>query len=89
MLGTVLSGYSLRATFHESESGKVYFCRPSPIPDAEIMTVAFGRPDSEPSDSMCLTTSMPSTTSPKTTCLPSNHDVTTVVIKNYTRAEPH
>lgn len=42
-----------------------------------------GLPESVPSASMALTMSIPSTTSPKTTCLPSNHEVTTVVMKNW------
>ena len=46
------------------------------------MTFDFGRPESVPTASTCFTTSIPSTTSPKTTCLPSSHDVTTVVTKN-------
>lgn len=39
-------------------------------------------PDEVPSRSMALTMSMPSVTSPKTTCLPSSQLVTTVVM-NY------
>ena len=52
------------------------------VPDEVIVTRDLGRPDSEPTASIAFTTSMPSTTSPKTTCLPSSHDVTTVVMKN-------
>ena len=52
------------------------------VPEAVIVTVDFGLPESDPCCSMSFTTSMPSTTSPKTTCLPSSHDVTTVVMKN-------
>ncbi len=39
----------------------------------------------DPLDSIFLTRSLPawSATSPKTTCLPSNHEVTTVVMKNW------
>lgn len=51
-------------------------------PDAVMVTLAFGIPDSDPIDSIFLTMFIPSTTSPKTTCLPSNHEVTTVVMKN-------
>lgn len=40
-------------------------------------------PESEPRDSTFLTMSMPETTSPKTTCLPSSHEVTMVVMKNW------
>lgn len=40
-------------------------------------------PELEPYDSIFLTRSAPSTTSPKTTCLPSSHEVTTVVTKNW------
>ncbi len=36
----------------------------------------------DPYDSTCLTTSIPSTTEPNTTCLPSNHGHGTVVKKN-------
>ena len=37
--------------------------------------LAFGRPDSVPKLSIFLTTSIPSTTDPKTTCLPSSQAV--------------
>ena len=47
-----------------------------------MVTFDFGRPESVPTASTRFTTSIPSTTSPKTTCLPSSHDVTTVVMKN-------
>lgn len=44
-------------------------------------------PELEPQASMALTTRMdstsPSGTWPKTTCLPSSHEVTTVVMKNW------
>ena len=39
-------------------------------------------PEPEPSASILRTMSRPSTTSPKTTCLPSSHEVTIVVMKN-------
>lgn len=52
-----------------------------------MVTFTFGRPDGLPTPSIFLTISIPSTTSPKTTCLPSSHDVTTVVMKNYWRAK--
>ena len=39
-------------------------------------------PLDEPNDSIFLTTSIPSITLPKTTCLPSNHGHATVVKKN-------
>ena len=39
-------------------------------------------PLGEPSASTFVTTSMPSVTSPKTTCLPSSHGVSTVQMKN-------
>merc|ERR1711920_491363 len=39
-------------------------------------------PDWEPTASISFTTSMPSTTEPKTTCLPSSHAVFTVHKKN-------
>ena len=51
-------------------------------PDEVMTTRDLGRPESEPAASIFLTTSMPSSTSPNTTCLPSSHDVTTVVMKN-------
>lgn len=51
-------------------------------PEDVIFTFCFGAPDSVPTPSMALTTSMPSITSPNTTCRSSSHDVTTVVIKN-------
>jgi hypothetical protein len=51
-------------------------------PEAVIITFAFGLPESVPKASMALTTSIPSTTSPNTTCRPSSHDVTAVVMKN-------
>ena len=37
----------------------------------------------EPTFSMAWTTSIPSTTWPKTTCLPSNQEVLTVQMKNW------
>ena len=40
-------------------------------------------PERDPKDSIFLTTSNPSTTLPKTTCLPSNQGVSTVQIKNW------
>ncbi len=39
-------------------------------------------PDCDPNPSIALTTSIPSTTLPKTTCFPSNHGHGTVVKKN-------
>ena len=64
------------------------------VPEEVMVTFDFGRPESVPTASTCFTTSIPSTTSPKTTCLPSSHDVTTVVMKNCAacqllRAHPH
>lgn len=53
------------------------------MPD-EVMTICLlGFPDEEPKPSSLLTMSMPSTTSPNTTCLSSSHEVTAVVTKNY------
>ena len=49
-----------------------------------MRTVFWVLPPAEPSFSTALTVSMPSTTSPNTTCLPSSHDVTTVVMKTCT-----
>ncbi len=43
---------------------------------------ALGLPVSRPSFSIVFTTSMPSTTSPNTTCLPSSHGVEATVMKN-------
>lgn len=40
----------------------------------------------EPSVSIFFTTSLPSVTAPKMTCLPSSHGVATVVMKNYAAA---
>mmetsp|Transcript_28735 Transcript_28735/g.77835 ORF Transcript_28735/g.77835 Transcript_28735/m.77835 type:complete len:205 (+) Transcript_28735:633-1247(+) len=48
-----------------------------------IVTVERGEPEPVPTASIALTTSSPSTTFPKTTCLPSNQGVLTVVIKNW------
>jgi len=56
------------------------------VPEDVIVTFAFGRPDSDPTASTFLIISIPSTTSPKTTCLPSSQLVTTVVMKNYPHA---
>jgi len=53
------------------------------VPDEVMVTLDFGRPLSEPVFSIALTTSIPSTTSPNTTCLPSSHGVGHVVTKNY------
>lgn len=55
----------------------------STTPELAIMTFFFGVPDAEPAASMVFTRSMPSTTSPNTTCLPSSHAVGTVVTKNW------
>lgn len=51
-------------------------------PEDVITTLRFGAPESVPTFSTALTTSMPLTTSPNTTCLPSSHEVTSVVMKN-------
>ena len=53
------------------------------IPEFVTVITFFGRPADVPSFSTSQTKSMPSTTFPNTTCLPSNHAVGTVVIKNY------
>jgi hypothetical protein len=47
-----------------------------------IVTLAFGVPEEAPKPPIFFTRSCPSVTSPKTTCFPSNHEVTTVVMKN-------
>lgn len=52
------------------------------VPDLAIVMVDLVFPEEVPSFSMALTRSMPSVTSPKTTCFPSNQEVTTVVMKN-------
>ena len=44
-------------------------------PQSAIRIFAWGRPDAVPKPSIFLTTSIPSTTEPKTTCLPSSQDV--------------
>lgn len=49
---------------------------------AFLMVTFEGAPEGVPCASISLTTSIPSRTSPKTTCLPSSHEVMTVVIKN-------
>ncbi len=54
----------------------------SNCPLAAILTSLEVLPEFEPTASMALTMSIPSKTFPKTTCLPSNHGVGTVVIKN-------
>lgn len=52
-------------------------------PELVIVTFFAGEPEGVPWASMAFTTSIPSRTSPKTTCLPSSHEVTTVVMKNW------
>ncbi|KAH3674279.1 hypothetical protein WICPIJ_009622, partial [Wickerhamomyces pijperi] len=52
-------------------------------PDLETTNKDLVAPELEPKDSIFLTMSRPSTTSPKTTCLPSNHGHGTVVMKNW------
>jgi hypothetical protein len=51
-------------------------------PDFSILTAALGEPEELPYDSIFLTRSRPSLTWPKTTCLPSSHEVLTVQMKN-------
>merc|ERR1712183_1101390 len=51
-------------------------------PQSEMTTGLAVLPDCEPTPSIFFTTSMPSTTLPKTTCLPSNQAVFTVHKKN-------
>ena len=51
-------------------------------PQSSVTIFAEGRPLWVPRLSIFLTTSEPSATSPKTTCLPSSQLVITVVIKN-------
>lgn len=53
------------------------------LPQSTISTLVLGFPDPEPYYSMALTTLIPSTTFPKTVCLPSSHGHGTVVIKNW------
>merc|ERR1711935_985920 len=55
----------------------VYIC-----PQSATMIFLEVLPDWEPKDSTFFTTSMPSTTCPKTTCLPSSHWVLAVQRKN-------
>ena len=52
-------------------------------PDAAITTGARVAPLCEPTDSIALTTSIPSVTEPKTQCLPSSQAVLSVQRKNY------
>lgn len=47
-----------------------------------MMTRFVGVPRAVPSASMARTTDIPSVTLPKTTCLPFNHGVSAVVMKN-------
>ena len=56
-------------------------------PASLIVTFFAGAPEGVPCASMALTTSIPSNTSPKTTCLPSSQEVTTVVMKNWGRGK--
>lgn len=54
------------------------------MPESAMTTSSTGRsPEEVLVDSMALTTSMPSTTRPKTTWRPSSHGVLTVVMKNW------
>ncbi len=48
-----------------------------------MTTLDLVEPDDEPTPSMARMTSIPSTTDPKTTCLPSNHAVSAVHKKNW------
>jgi hypothetical protein len=48
-----------------------------------MVTVLEVFPDEDPTPSMAWTTSRPSLTCPKTTCLPSNQEVLTVQMKNW------
>lgn len=52
-------------------------------PQSTIEIVWLVLPVELPNDSICLTTSIPAVTKPKTTCLPSNQGVSTVVRKNW------
>lgn len=47
-----------------------------------MVTVFVGLPEFDPTASIALTTSLPYLTLPKTTCLLSNQEVATVVMKN-------
>ena len=51
-------------------------------PDFSMVTVLEVLPDWDPTRSTAWTTSRPSTTWPKTTCLPSSQEVLTVQMKN-------
>jgi hypothetical protein len=61
---------------------KDFFFLSGSSPASLIVTFLAGDPEGVPCASIFLTTSIPSSTSPKTTCLPSSHEVTTVVMKN-------
>ena len=54
----------------------------STTPDLTIATRALGVPERVPSPSILFTRSIPSITSPNTTCLPFNQGVAIVVMKN-------
>ena len=56
-------------------------------PQSAMTTFLLVLPDSLPSASIALTTSMPLVTLPKTTCLPSSQLVLTVQRKNYTHKQ--
>ena len=76
---------TLNAPYHRGihrQSNVQYQLNHDSTPEDVIITFCFGAPDSVPTASMTLTTSMPSTASPNTTCRPSSHDVTVVVMKN-------
>ena len=69
------------------------FCPPPPPPPEpaglssrphlSMVTRARGVPSRDPQRSIFFTTSMPSITRPKMTCLPSSHGVATVQRKNW------
>mmetsp|Transcript_2024 Transcript_2024/g.12991 ORF Transcript_2024/g.12991 Transcript_2024/m.12991 type:complete len:216 (-) Transcript_2024:235-882(-) len=55
----------------------------SSTPQSTMCTRFLGFPSALPIPSMALTTSIPDSTCPKTTCFPSSHGVATVVMKNW------
>jgi len=66
----------------EKEDFDIFIYNYQICPEAATMTGDFVAPDEDPTLSTVLTTSSPSTTFPKTTCLPSNHEVSAVQRKN-------
>lgn len=78
--------YKMHLSIQGSSLQRVSRCKLSPIyncPQSLIKMAFFVVPLWEPYFSISRTTSRPSTTWPKTTCLPSSHEVATVHKKNW------